>query len=249
MSARPSVLTTETTQQRIDEYWANYLGCQVEDLHAAGTRTVFSERYPGIFGLMVGQARVYSIHPALQPFLADPGFFFTPPGEFSPAAFPGLVARAGLHVQETYGPGWLTYCDPASFRPRDDRSVCILDDTNAAEIGQLAEVVGWSELFRENSSQWIARFGLFQDRELASVAMLRAWGRQIGSLTVATRPECRGRGCASQVVSRATRWLFEETDLVPQYDTALHNLASLRVAHGLGYRTYGQIVYVRLVSD
>jgi GNAT superfamily N-acetyltransferase len=233
---------------QIDNYWAEFLGCRLEDLYMPDHTVVFSENSPGIFGLMLGQARVYSIDHRLRRMFWKNS---RRPDPFAEKSFvlgrlASLLERNGIGIDETYGPGYLTYCHREIFCPADEKDARPLGIPDEAQIERLGKRVGWTDIFRKVSDTWIARFGIFRDGRLVSLTTVRPWAGQVAAMMVATDPDYRGLGYATSVVSMATRWVLERTDMVPQYDTSVGNLSSLRIAHVLGYQYYGQIIYIRL---
>ncbi|MBN2386677.1 MAG: GNAT family N-acetyltransferase [Anaerolineales bacterium] len=242
-------LDDEAWRLRIDSYWAEYLGCCVDALHHPRRGIVFSKNSPGIFGLMVGDARVYSVNHQLGCLLPNKDILPTwiAGDEFTLAQPMAALDENGFRTGEAYGPGYLTYCHSRHFRPADDADVCPLREDDRDEIEWLGQQVGWTDLFHETASSWIARFGIFREKHLISIAIVRSWAGQVGSMMVATHPAHRRRGYAIRAVSMATRWVLDETDLIPQYDTATTNVSSLKVAQLLGYQHYGQILYIQVV--
>ena len=86
--------------------------------------------------------------------------------------------------------------------------------------------------------------GWFAEARLISAAAVQVWGDSIGEIFVDTLAQHRRRGYARMVTRAATRWLLEETSLIPQYDAELTNPASLRVAQAIGYEPYGCLFVV-----
>jgi GNAT superfamily N-acetyltransferase len=236
-------------RSRIDGYWTEFLGCRIQDLYMPDSKVVFSEHSPGIFGLMLGPARVYSLDPGLKglfPAQNQNSELFTEKA-FSPDRLAALLEKNGVCFEEAYGPGYLTYCHADVFCAADEKDTRPLRAADDGQIERLGERIGWTDIFRQTSPAWIARFGIFRDGNLVSLTTVRSWAGQVASMLVATDPDYRGYGFATSVVSMATRWVLEETDMVPQYDTSVNNLSSLRIAHVLGYQYYGQIIYIRVV--
>jgi RimJ/RimL family protein N-acetyltransferase len=234
---------------RIDNYWAEFLGCRIEDLFTPDSKIVFSENSPGVFGLMLGHARVYSMGHQLRGVFSKKDRDSNLPTEksFTPDRLVSLLDKNGVGIDEAYGPGYLTYCHRELFCPADERDVLLLSDADKGQIELLGERVGWTNIFHTTSSSWIARFGIFRDAKLVSLTTVRPWANRVASMMVATDPDYRGCGFATSAVSKATRWVLEKTNMVPQYDTSINNLSSLRIAHVLGYQYYGQIIYIRVV--
>ena len=65
----------------------------------------------------------------------------------------------------------------------------------------------------------------------------------LGEVLVGTASRSRRQGLARAVTRSVTAWLLEETTLIPQYDAALTNTASLRVATAAGYQPYGVFLF------
>lgn len=231
---------------RIDQYWADFLGCTVAELHSAQTTVVYSEHSPGLFCLTTGSSRVLSIHSDLEGCVS--AVSWPQNGQLNGHTVHDFLAPFG-RITESYGPGKVFYCTPGSFLPGDEQSSRALTPDDQPYIEEFAHIMGWSQLLPLDVYPWVHPVGILQDGRLASMTAVLIWGDVIGAIMVGTLPEYRNRGYARAVVRSATRWMLEETGLIPQYDTAVSNLASLQIAQDLGYQPYGHIAYGKLLLD
>lgn len=222
----------------IDQYWARFLGCNHTDLRSGRDRLLYHRASPGIFSLTVNRSRVISLRPGVP----------TLPSEVS--LTPSVVRQAlqGMGaIEEIYGPAVVMYGHRGEFRPRDERNAQLLDSPeDRTNLLRFAKLVGWQEYVHQTVVFWDYAFGIYQDGTLAAVATATIWGGILGALKVATAPDYRRRGLGGAVVSAATRWMLENTRLIPQYDTASVNTASRKLGASLGYREYGSIFYGKL---
>lgn len=233
----PSTQLALHYRERVDSYWADFLGCAPESLYRYGDTIVHHETSDGLFCLEIGDSRVLSL---------APGISITPP--YGPLSrewiFSTLMCAGAVH--EIYGPGDLFYCTPCTFRPIDNTSCQPLKDANREELERFARAAQWQCALKNQVYSWDYAFGIYHDSELVSAATIIIWGETIAALKVATLPEYRGRGYGSAVTSAVTRAILNETHLIPQYDTATSNHYSQRIAEALGFKRYGQIYYGKL---
>ena len=225
-------------RERIDQYWAQFLGCEVEDLRSGQDRLVYHRGSPGLFSLTVNRSRVISLRPGVPRLPLDVSL--------TPDVAREALAPVGA-IEEIYGPAVVMYGHKEDFRPRDEMDSRLLDSsTHHQDLLRFAKVVGWQEYVYQTVVFWDYAFGIYREGELASVATATIWGGILGALKVATAPDHRRKGFGGAVVSAATRWMLENTRLIPQYDTASVNTASRRLGVSLGYREYGSIFYGKL---
>lgn len=222
---------------RIDAYWAAFLGCGVNALRRCGDTLVYQPSSPGVFCLTAEEGRVFSLRPG--------GDHRPLQGRITHHAIAQALAPLGTPC-EVFGPGDILYCSPETFRPAPMLDSRLLNEVDSADLDQFAATVGWKHDTTGRPNSWHDAFGICRDGKLVSVATIVVWGGVIGAIKVATLPRYRGHGFARAVVSAATAYLFEHTALVPQYDFASDNARSREVGFSLGFVPYGQFHYGRL---
>ena len=146
-------------------------------------------------------------------------------------------------VAEVYGPGDLLYCTAQAFRPVDESACQPLKNADQSLLKRFAQKAQWQCFFQNYQLAWRHAFGIFEAGQLVSAASITIWGDAIAALKVATLPGYQGRGYGRAVTSAVTRTILNETQLIPQYDTATHNHPSRQIATGLGFEQYGRIYY------
>jgi RimJ/RimL family protein N-acetyltransferase len=90
-------------------------------------------------------------------------------------------------------------------------------------------------------------FGCYAGRTLAAAGMLEPWGARLRHVGILTHPAYRGRGDGKAVVSAMTAHGLA-AGVVVQYRTLAGNVASVAIAHALGFRRFGQTLAVRLLQ-
>jgi RimJ/RimL family protein N-acetyltransferase len=151
-------------------------------------------------------------------------------------------ALAGLDLPNLYGPAQVLYCAPATFRDGERRDSRRVDDDDRAAVGRFMEELGPADWQLGDPRDWSAAHAVFASEDIVSLAAVRSWGGKLGEVLLGTVPAARRQGLARAVARSVTAWLLEETTLIPQYDAALTNTASLRIAAAVGYQPYGVLV-------
>lgn len=232
-----------TLLNRLDRYWANFPGYSTKSYHNSKTTILSSHSFPGLFAFATSNSLVFSVKASLDQEVAEKLSV-----EFGcrEALF---VEQVICHLflynpKEVYGPAQVFYCSSSSFKPGEEGQSRKLTLTDRKHIENFRTRMGRLD-WRLGELNCPCVFGIFCDQELVSVAAVRVWGNLIGEVFVDTLPDYRNRGYAHTLVRVATRWILEETSLIPQYDAELINPASLRIAHAVGYQYYGQLIYAR----
>lgn len=226
---------------RLDQYWAEELGCDPADLHDGGV-TVCAPRHregPRWMGWLVplecivlADAQPGTGAVSVTPYLEDTlrtflltvhelGDCLPPDGkalvrfarDFLPTGYPKIHA--------------ILLCHPETFRPYPEVLPVELlrnDDSQA----------DWFR-YHFDGPIYVARG---ERGEIASWAAIKCKSAHVWEMAVATEANYRNRGLARSVVSRATRAALE-AGKVPLYLHDLSNTASARVCRALGYQFYG----------
>ena len=224
-------------RNKVDTYWANFLGCRLYDLQNPGDTIVYNIDTPGLFCLETGKSRVISLLP---------GADATPlRDKITTEKICEALAPVG-DVAENYGPGDVMYCTPDMFAVANEYDCRKILTVDRNDLRQFAHEVQWSCFLQECADLWEFAYGIRRRGKIVSAATAVIWGGIIGAVKVATLPEYRNRGFAHAVVSAVTRHLLTQTHLIPQYDAAAENVSSLKIAQSLGFQCYGQIYYGKI---
>jgi RimJ/RimL family protein N-acetyltransferase len=230
--------------QQIDQYWSTFLGCTFETFQHPEPTLTISAVSPGLFVFMNHSSRVYALAPGLN---LDIGKRLATlclcENDITQATRRLLADYGPLYL---YGPAQILYCSADTFRPGQEahnRPLTISDHDAIQQFCNQAGPLHWTV---DDVDRWPRVFGIFADGHLVSTAAVQAWGNVIGAISVVTLPAYRNRGYAQAITRAATRWMLEETSLIPQYDAELSNTASLRVARAVGYQPYGRLLIVQL---
>jgi hypothetical protein len=231
---QPTSQITLHYREKVDAYWASFLGCTPSALYSYGDTIARPHTSSGLFCLEVGDSRVLS--------LASDVHITPPHGPLSREWIYSSLMRIGS-VQEVYGPGDLLYCTSDTFNPTDETICQPLGNTDQGILEQFADQMQWQCLPQDDTLSWDYAFGVYQDGKLVSAATTIIWGNAIAALKVATLPDYQERGYGRAVTSAVTSAILSNTHLIPQYDTAVSNRPSQRIARGLGFQHYGRIYY------
>lgn len=231
--------------QRVDRYWADFLGCSLAELRGQTHVWVTSKRSPGLVALRVAQSWIVSLPPGVDAEASTPLAPENSDAEWGAAPVEALRERLpGARLTESYGPAQVLYCARETLRAGDEGGARRLTVADRPAVERFRAGMGSLAWSLDDPERWVAAFGLFAGHELISAAVVQVWGDSIGEIFVDTLAQHRRRGYARMVTRAATRWLLEETSLIPQYDAELTNPASLRVAQAIGYEPYGCLFVV-----
>jgi len=229
------------TTARLDQYWADELGCTPEDLHAGGVK-ICAPRHregPRWMGWLVPLecialedappgTGVVSVTPYLEgtlraflPTVREMADCLPPDGkalvrfarDYLPTGYPKIHA--------------ILVCHPETFQPFPE----------TLPVEPLRHDDSQADWFRYHFDGPIfAARG--EHGDVASWAAIKCKSHHVWEMAVATEPPYRNRGLARSTVSRATRAALE-AGKVPIYLHDVGNAASARVCRALGYQFYG----------
>jgi hypothetical protein len=239
-----------TLRQRIDGYWSRFLAFTPDALNRPGITMTTAPVSSGLFLLTLGAGVICALSPDTAPALAPQIRALSAPDElFSDETVSQLLASVG-QIDMLYGPGEVLYCTEDGFRDGETYRRRRLTPDDADALHEFRRVMGWySDHHRtERFEDWACAMGIFDGEELASLARVWAWDGTIGAVSAATRPDCRNLGYGLSVVRGCTRWMLENTELIPQVDGELEK-AGVHMARASGYTHYGYILVGTLASD
>ncbi|HEV8192049.1 MAG TPA: hypothetical protein VGP82_11280, partial [Ktedonobacterales bacterium] len=130
------------TDQKVDAYWASFLGCAITDLHAPRTSVVphaALSGYGGAYFLRTAEACIVSVSAQLVAATAD-WLAGVPPAEaFDPAV---ASAHFGAAADRVIGPAYQGYLDVVDFHPADTKGTRMLSERDVPTLRQLAAACG-----------------------------------------------------------------------------------------------------------
>lgn len=240
-------MSTPTTLQRIDAYWAAFFGCHADELHAPRVLVVPHAAladYSGAYLLRTDEACILSVPDQLLHRTRDQLGHLSPADIFDTTT---LSAYFGSAVVRVIGPAYQRYVDGAAFRSVDTRGTRVLDEEDTPELRRLAEVCGeaeWGHSGIGKEDQQVV-FGCFVGEMLAAAGMGEPRNDALWHIGVVTHPSYRGQGYGRALVSAATAHGLG-LGLIPWYQTLQANTPSIAIALGLGYSQYATTLAVRL---
>ena len=237
-----------STIDRIDGYWAERLGCRIDDLREPRVTLVTHHEalaeYRGVYALRSHDGGLLVSSPASHAGTLRDAIAGLPPDRaFDAALLRGTLGDAGATV---IGPASLAYADSAAFIPATHTDVRRLTPAEAGALDALrtrCDATEWAHSGIQPEHDPI--FARFDDGNILAAASWAAMGplRHIG---VITHPEHRGHGYASAVGSAVTSAALTD-GAVPQWQTLLSNAPSLAVGRRLGFVERYRSIAVRLV--
>jgi hypothetical protein len=254
MMHSPTAILPAWLIERVDAYWARWLGCSVADLYAPKPLVQFSSSSPGVVGVRRGDHWVLNAHPAhsaaqvetlLNQLNAQPthddidGLL---------AQRRGIYAALGLADGALWGPTELFYTTRTLMKRAPNAPFPIRrlteQDQDAfhafrAEFGPLNYTLDDPQRFR-------LLLGCFDGERLVATGAVQVWDETLAETYADTLLQYRGYGLASALVTIETDWIVNETDYIAQCDGELISPPSIRIAHKLGYHPYGYLIMTNL---
>ena len=166
--------------------------------------------------------------------------------------FTGRGLRALLEmygVAQDRGVHWLhLHCDKGCFKPYREYGARLLTEEDRIICER------WTKEYPRAIGPYSysyadpVPFGVVEDGELSSVAIVLRYNLPLWEIGVETRPDCRGRGYAKSVVSMATKYILERGKIPWYYiDAEPLNVASLHVAKALGFFEYAETLNMKSI--
>jgi len=125
-----------------------------------------------------------------------------------------------------WGPSWYYVGDQHTFQPPDDNRPVQLTPE------QLAATVDF-DVFWHCQAKPLVGFGVFEDDQLAALAIVTPTFESTWEIGVDAAPQARGRGLGLAVVGAAGRWILQNDRLVLA-TTAPWNIPSARTLRSVG---------------
>jgi len=225
---------------RLDQYWAEELGCAPDALHDGGV-TVCAPRHregPRWMGWLVplecivladapSGTGVVSVTPYLEQTLSS-FLYAAREDDCLPPEGKALVRFARDYLPTAYPKiHSILLCHPETFLPYPD--VLPVEPLRNDD-----SQVDWFR-YHFDGPVFVARG---ERGDIASWAAIKCKSAHVWEMAVATETNYRNRGLARSVVSHATRAALA-AGKVPLYLHDISNTASARVCRSLGYQLYG----------
>ncbi|MCH2514171.1 MAG: GNAT family N-acetyltransferase [Dehalococcoidia bacterium] len=167
----------------------------------------------------------------LRPILVDlhPDLLFSVAGTYE-------LSRVTLHDGvAVWGPVPCYVANSKTWRPVSSGAAVRLDESQVAEAN-------WDVFWHVAGPSGIAQFGVYEGGELMAVASVSDKGHNIYEIGVEARPDSKGRGLGSIVVSAAGDWILAQGAVM--FASAAHwNVPSGRNLRRLGMQyTYSALI-------
>ena len=234
----------------VDRFWSRFFGLDARDLRRAGVRVVSDAPglpgYRGVFllrlddGCTIGAPGDVAGRVRSRADAADVDTVFTRDGARA------LVAEDAALV---LGPSIHAYVDPRGVveqPPCDARPLGPSDDDVLARLHAAVDDDEWGEGgFARQAPYAEVVWGAFEDGDLVAAGNLTDFDGRPADVGIVTRPDSRGRGLASRLVSMMVADALRTVPVV-RYRALESNAASRRVAAKLGFVPDGANIAVRL---
>jgi GNAT superfamily N-acetyltransferase len=234
---------------KYDHFWATFFGLDAERLRRPGVNVVPHAHLGGYRGLWF--------------FVRDACVIVSTPDDLvarlrsqtdriaaAPLPGPPLIRDLiGHEPERVIGPVYQGCLPDHAFRPVEDPNVRRLgsaDDQDVLALRSACTSEEWEHSGLPSASE--PRFGYVDGGQLVAVAGTEHWTADAVGPGVLSRPDCRGRGHGTAVVSAVVEHALSAGKL-PLYQTLLQNTGSVAIAERPGYRRYATHVAIRLQSE
>jgi len=231
---------------RYDRFWAAFFGIEAAGLDAPGVRIVrhaLLRDYPGVWFFVRGSTVVVSAPDAWFDRLHSQRAVIR--DEPLPSARL-LRDLFGTDLDRVIGPAYHGYLSREAFRSVRRPGVRRLASSDGAALTGLRSACTAEEWEHSAlSSAGEPQFGCFEDGLLVAAAGADRWTADAINPGVLSRPDRRGQGYGTAVVSAVVEDALASGKL-PLYQTLLDNNGAVAIAERIGYRQYASHVAVRL---
>ncbi|MEZ4869547.1 MAG: GNAT family N-acetyltransferase [Caldilineaceae bacterium] len=227
--------------QRVSNYWAGYLGCDVAELERQQAQVLLSAPVSEFVAFSRGSNWILAlpaqwnskVGAALSPF-------------FQRGRLPNLtglqqVLRSidGINL---YGPATIFLqpeLQPQSAVPIDVRRLQPADHSRLALFRREGGQRAWSLTATDD---WLAVWGAFFEKRLVAICAVRVWGDLLAEIYVDTLPAHRQRGYGKAVTNAAVQWIYTNTAYIVESVVELSNQNSLALMASLQFKPYGYLL-------
>lgn len=226
----------------VDDYWANFLGCELAQLNGDGTvYQLTGVQHQGIWAIARHRSWVV-ITPASWPSELCAQLYRC----FQPDVMPDSVQLQRLldqiGNQQLYGPALIMLHGQTNGPDKISPLVRPLTAADYAQIAAFqaaAHPIFWS---LAEPASWPKIFGVFVEGQLVAACGVRLWGDLLAELYIDTVPAHWRRGYGKAATDAALRWIHTETAYQAESVVELANVASWRLMHNVGFLPYAYML-------
>lgn len=231
----------------VDNYWADFLGCDLEQLLSDGTsHQLTSTKHQSIWAFARRSSWVVIV-PTSWPQAVREQIYHC----FQPNLVPDAVQLQRLldrtDHQQLYGPALIMLYererDTQSIRPEQPltevRSLTAADHEQVLAFQVAAAPIVWS---LQEGEIWPKIFGVFVEDQLVATCGVRIWGELLAELYVDTVPTHWRQGYGKIATAAALHWVHTESPYQAESVVELANAASWRLMHNVGFTPYAYMV-------
>jgi len=232
----------------IGQFWADFLGCNEQQLSQPGFHVVPHGNlagYTGLWAFRVNNSCVISVPEALLAAVREAAAGMECEQACCAAGLKTLVGAD--RIARVIGPCFVGYLGGQIFHPAQGSGVCRLltgNDLEQIEGLKLACGNDW-EIGGVDADAGQVLFGCFEAGRLVAAASYELWGQAIAHVCVAAAPEFRRQGFAQLAAARATE-LALSRGLLPQWRTEYSNAPAMAIGRALGFEGFASHYAVRL---
>lgn len=236
---------SQTHEQRIESYWADFFGVPAKRLASDGLYLVphcALRDYNGAWIFRHNKADIISLPPHMVDLILNDVVGLDRQRlmahDVLDSLFPGKVERF-------VGPAYQGSVSALEFKNMNTHSASLLKKNDADKLKDLASACGkeaWGHASIDFSDDHV--FVCEKGGIIVAAANFKHKSPTTVAIGIATHPEHRGQGYAKSAVSAAIQSAHELGYLVT-YQTLESNLGSIAVAKSLGFKQFGQSMAVR----
>jgi len=232
-----------TSLQRIDQYWAAFLGCSTAQLNTTKPIVFRTSRIKGIAAVKK-RAWVIALNDALPQHVGFDFIAIADDPDLNDADREDRLHRLchNLHLAAPYGPSILHYLGSGGLSQLayefESRELSVDDEPILQAFKQ--KLAFSPEYTLTMPDLFPYALGYFDKDTLVAVGTVRVWEDLLAEVFIDTLDEYRAQGIGSCLAFNITQWILNATSWIPQYDSEATNLASLTIAARLGFSPYGK---------
>ena len=231
----------------VDNYWADFLGCDLDQLLSDGTsHQLTSTKHQSIWAFARRSSWVVIV-PTSWPQAVREQLYHC----FQPNLVPDAVQLQRLldqtDHQQLYGPALIMLYARDRYRQSkrpaqplpDVRPLTATDQEQALAFQVAAKPIVWS---LQEPTIWPKIFGVFVEDQLVAACGIRVWGELLAELYVDTLPTHWRRGYGKIATEAALQWIHTASPYQAESVVELANAASWRLMHNASFTPYAYMV-------